>query len=164
MDGPRRVVPGTADERDAALRAARDRIETSRRNLQDALAGIPGSRMTEPDASGEWSVKDLLGHIAFWDEQAVLLAERRAAGEEAQELDRRVVNEPEAAARAGGSLARVRDEFERAHAAVRRDLELAARLDPPTTLGVCGCFQGGTHEHDDERAAEIRAWRPRVGL
>ncbi|MGH2604448.1 MAG: hypothetical protein ACRDJ9_34300, partial [Dehalococcoidia bacterium] len=32
------------------------------------------------------------------------------------------------------------------------------------TLGLCGCLRGYTHEHYDEHAAVLRAWRGRVGL
>ncbi len=70
-------APGGEDEITVAL----ERIEASWRELTEALAGIPEERLTEPGVAGEWSVKDLMGHIAFWDEQALLAAERHLAGQ-----------------------------------------------------------------------------------
>src|SRR4051794_21881901 len=35
------------------------------------LETIPKERLTEPGVIGTWSVKDLVGHVALWDEQVV---------------------------------------------------------------------------------------------
>ena len=36
----------------------------------DAPAGISEERLTEVGAVGEWSIKDVMGHVPFWDDQA----------------------------------------------------------------------------------------------
>ncbi len=47
--------------------AALDNLRSAYRELQAAIEGIPAERMTEV-WSGEWSVKDMLAHMASWDE------------------------------------------------------------------------------------------------
>ena len=42
-------------------------IDGSWRELQSALAEVPGDRMKEPGAGGSWSTKDLLGHVTTWE-------------------------------------------------------------------------------------------------
>ena len=152
-----------AEEIDRTVTATRDRIETSWRGLQDALDGIPEERLTEPNVVGEWSIKDLLGHVAFWDEQAVLAAQRELAGEPRRELDWEAANARDAAARRDRTLAEQREALDRAHAAVLAILDDAPRLDP-RSIGLCGCLKGDTYEHYDGHAADLRAWRERAGV
>jgi len=156
------ATTATAQERDQRLRATLAQIETSWNNLQQALADIPEDRLTQPGAVGEdWSVKDLIGHIAFWDEQAVIVAERRIAGEPDRQVDWQAINEREAAARAGRSLADVQAEMRQAHERVLETVRRSAQLAPDLALGVCGCLAGDTWEHYEDHAADVRAWRDR---
>lgn len=151
------------DSGNDAVAATIDRIEGSWRGLIAALAGIPEERLAEPGAVGEWSLKDVMGHVAYWDEQAVAAGERLLRGEPAEEVDWQAANEREAARLAGRSAAEQRTNMARAHAAV---LDLLRRTPPsdPRHVGLCGCLQGDTFEHYDEHAADIRAWRERVGV
>lgn len=43
------------------------RVRTTRDAFEETLAAVPPERMTEPGVNGDWSVKDLLAHIAWWD-------------------------------------------------------------------------------------------------
>lgn len=150
---------GADDEIAVALK----RIEGSWRRLTAALDGIPEERLGEPGAVGEWSVKDVMGHLAFWDEQALVAAERQLAGQApAKVVDWQAMNEREAAARADRSAAEQRAELERAHGLIVALLRSRLPLDP-ATVGLCGCLEEDTYQHFDEHAAEIRAWRDRVG-
>jgi hypothetical protein len=45
-----------------------EQIRTSRQQFEDALARVELARMTEPGVNGEWSVKDVLVHIAWWEQ------------------------------------------------------------------------------------------------
>jgi hypothetical protein len=151
---------GAADEIAVAL----ERIEGSWRGLTAALDGIPEERLGEPGAVGEWSVKDVMGHLAFWDEQALLAAERHLAGQAPVRVDDwQAMNEREAAARADRSVAEQRAELERAHGLLVALLRSRPPLDP-AAVGLCGCMEEDTYQHYDEHAAEIRAWRERVGV
>ncbi len=153
----------TPDPAGDPLTATEERIEQSWRGLTDALAGVPAAHLDEAGAVGEWSVKDVMGHVAFWDEQAVAAGERLLRGEPAVEVDWQAINEREAAAAAGRSAAEQRAAMDRAHAAVLALLRQTPPSDP-RFLGLCGCLRGDTFEHYDEHAADIRAWRARVGL
>ena len=153
------VAPGSEDEITVAL----EQLEASWRGLTEALAGIPEERLAEPGAVREWSVKDLMGHIAFWDEQALLAAERHLAGQPPAVVpDVQAMSEREAAARAGRTPAEQRAEMERAHELIVALLESRPPLDP-SAVGLCGCMEESTYQHYDEHAAQIRAWRERVG-
>jgi len=37
----------------------------------ESYAGLSDSRLTEPDAIGEWSVKDSLAHVTTWEKEAL---------------------------------------------------------------------------------------------
>lgn len=161
-DGPERAADGGQPSEDKVA-ATIDSIERSWAGLLGALDGVPDGRLSEPNAIGEWSVKDVMGHIAFWDEQAVRAAHRELAGEPRLAPDWQEMNEREAGEGKDRSAAEQRAALEAAHGRVLELLRALPRLDP-TTVGVCGCLQQDTFEHYDEHAADIRAWRERVGL
>ena len=39
-------------------------------NLLDAIENIPAQEMTTPNTISKWSIKDILNHIAIWEEEA----------------------------------------------------------------------------------------------
>lgn len=139
------------------------KIETSWTGLMDALAGIPDDKLRERGAVGEWSIKDLMGHIAFWDDRAVINAARFNSGAPVdEEVDVQAANAREAAAGADRSLEEQRATMLRAHQAVVSTLETA----PPSgnRVGLCGCLEGDTFEHYDEHADDVRLWRQEAGI
>jgi hypothetical protein len=48
-----------------------EKIEAGRRSWVDLLNSIPEDRRAEPGACGEWSVKDVLVHMNFWQANLV---------------------------------------------------------------------------------------------
>ena len=62
------------------MHALLERIDEAWRQLFAALDDIPEDRLSDPGVIGEWSLKDLFGHLAFWDEHAVAEIERALAG------------------------------------------------------------------------------------
>jgi hypothetical protein len=62
--------------REAALAA----FDAARREHQQFLAAMPRERMTEPGATGPWSVKDVIAHLAAWRSRTVARLEAAAAG------------------------------------------------------------------------------------
>ncbi|MGH9174345.1 MAG: DinB family protein, partial [Vicinamibacterales bacterium] len=58
------------------MSTAIERVETSWATLIEAIEGIPDARLTAAGAIGTWSVKDVLGHVAYWDGQAIGDVER----------------------------------------------------------------------------------------
>jgi len=55
-----------------------ERLAEERANLLWAIEGLEEEEMTLPGVEGEWSVKDLLGHIAAWEREARLVAQKIA--------------------------------------------------------------------------------------
>lgn len=55
--------------KDEALRRAAE----TRAELEAVVQRIPPARMEEPNAVGKWSPRDVLGHVATWDLQVMLI-------------------------------------------------------------------------------------------
>ncbi len=65
-------------------------LGASRTELESVVSQVPLERMTEPGATGSWSVKDVLAHLAVENDWLALQLERRARGEDpgSEELQR----------------------------------------------------------------------------
>jgi hypothetical protein len=123
-----------------------EQVNASWQQFMQAIDGIPEERMTEPGVVGDWSVKDALAHVAYWDDPDL----PDSGG------DWQPINEREAANRANWSLADVRRNLEETHERLLAALRAKPDIDPEQVRG--------DWEHYDEHAAEIRAWRERQGL
>jgi hypothetical protein len=55
-------------------------FDEARREHQQFLASIPRERMTEPGATGHWSVKDVIAHVTAWRGRTLARLEAAAAG------------------------------------------------------------------------------------
>lgn len=44
------------------------RLQAERKRLEQTLAGLSQEEMLQPGVVGEWSVKDVLAHLADWEE------------------------------------------------------------------------------------------------
>jgi hypothetical protein len=132
------------------------RIETAWRELQEALAGLTDDEMRRPGASGPWSVKDVLAHIAFWHEHMVDVATRRAAGEDVGAPDVDALNARAAEERKDWSPQHARDELQRTYLIALETIRTIPNIDP-------GLVEGDTWDHYQDHAADIRAWRAKQG-
>ena len=47
------------------------RIETAWEAFQSSYAGLSDERLMELGVAGDWSVKDLVAHISWWEEEAL---------------------------------------------------------------------------------------------
>jgi hypothetical protein len=141
--------------------ALRGRIDEGWREFLSALEGIPEDRLEESGACGDWSTKNLMGHLAFWDEHVLEEIDRALAGQPVEEVDFQALNDADQAERKGRTLAEEREAMHRVHAAVVDRLagatgSEAARLD--RAIGR------HTYEHYAAHARDIQQWRHRVGL
>ena len=50
-----------------------EKIRASRQALTAVLESVPPERRDEPGVSGDWSVKDILVHLTYWEGQLVTL-------------------------------------------------------------------------------------------
>lgn len=139
--------------------------------LDMALSGLSDEQMLEGGVVSEWSVKDLLGHMAFWAQQAAKNAELVKAGQQDQIVrpdspettDR--WNARERFARADRPLAQVRRELEESH---RRALAALTSL-PEEKLDVdvnggtfLELYAVDTYDHYREHIAQVLSWRKRL--
>lgn len=143
------------------VRALLARIEASWSALMDTLDGIPDGRLDDPGAVGEWSLKDVLGHIAFWDEVAVQAAERALASLPNDQDDYQAMNDADYLRRRDRSLPEQRSAMHQAHAALVDYLDDIAGLD---ATALDAAIKGAAYEHYDEHVVDIRAWRQRAGV
>lgn len=148
---------------EAAAQSALARLRGSWDGLLAALEGIPDGRLAEPGVIGEWSVSDLMGHIAFWDRYSLERGRDSLAGRPFRSVPWEDLNARDIAARAGFAPGRNRAEMEAAHAEMLAFVAAAPR-DPATLLPMLKTMGVDTDEHYDEHAAEIRAWRARNGI
>ncbi|MEZ4571488.1 MAG: hypothetical protein R2849_14390 [Thermomicrobiales bacterium] len=96
-------------------------------------------------------IKDVMAHVAFWDDRAVLVADTLGAGQEIEPFDWEEANTQEAALRATWTAEESRREM---HAAHERLLEALDRHpDLPDEA-----WKENTFEHYTEHAEDIRAW------
>ncbi len=114
-----------------------------------AAMKIPAERREEPGVCGEWSIKDLLGHLAYWDEVRIARLEAEAAGRSFEEDEREedVINAEQAQARAGRSWDEIVDEL-----TTTRD-RLTDLLGKPTKLDM---YHAGEHWLKHKR--DIDSW------
>ena len=53
-------------------------LQTGRAQWEALLAEIDEARMTEPRVEGEWSVKDIIAHVAWYEREMVGILQARA--------------------------------------------------------------------------------------
>lgn len=136
-------------------------------DLTALVNSVPRDKMEESGVVEEWSVKDLLGHIAFWAEKASDDLKALASGREGEietpggDAGVDQWNAREAAARTGKPLGEVRGECVQSFA----DARAAFQTVPAEKLGteVKGWpqlqrFLGDTTIHYREHEDHIRTW------
>ena len=133
------------------------RIDDSWQDLQAALEGIPPERATEPGVAGEWSVKDLLGHVSFWERNCITEVQNLGPDEVVEALDVDQINAREHERYKNRPFSELQAEFQESHEALMQALQALEDLDPNQV-------KGDTWEHYPEHAAQIRDWRERVGV
>lgn len=148
-------------EAPADVHALLARIDESWRQLLAALDDIPEDRLSDPGVIGDWSLKDLFGHLAFWDEHAVREVERALAGLPRQDNEWQAMNEADHAARRDRALPEQRAAMYQAHAALVERLESVAGIE---AAAIDAAIRPDTYEHYEDHIADIRAWREREGL
>ena len=133
------------------------RIDSTWQDLQDALQNIPAERSTEPGVAGEWSVKDLIGHITFWERNCAADIQGLEPDVVVESLDIDDINASEHQKIKNRPLSELKEEFTQSHNALMQALHTIEDIDPDQV-------KGDTWEHYEEHAAQIRDWRERVGI
>ena len=110
-----------------------EKLNTNRDQLLDAVAGLSEEQMTTVPVVGEWTIKDVVGHIAYWE--GVILDHVRESYAEGRPRPMRddenddIVNPREAAKRKHRPWARVQTEFMNVRAALIDKIESLSEND-----------------------------------
>lgn len=139
-----------------------DQTERRWRAWVEAVDGIPDERLAEP-MTGHWSGKDLLGHVAFWEEWAIDECQRILAGEPNTDEDLDPLNQSQVADSMQASAAEQKQYRDEAHARLMAFLGTIAE-DTPVFPRLVKALEWETYKHYDEHAAEARAWREAAGV
>ena len=131
-------------------------IDRSWRAWTAALDGIPEERASETGVCGFFSVKDLIGHVAFWDEQDLARAHKLARGEAVQPNDWATMNDQEYEAHKDDTL----------EAQTERMIDVHARLsaDVRTLDRINDLKLDESWEHYDDHRKDVLAWRAAQGV
>ena len=145
------------------------RLAESRRALHEAMQGLSEGEMTGVQVEGVWTVKDVLGHIASWEETCLEPLRCYVEGESFEVdviEDYLAWNDEQAARKRDVPLAVILDEL----AAIRQELvTLASRLPaeqweqrklfPWGREGTVVEMLDGLCEHELEHVRAVQQWR-----
>jgi hypothetical protein len=128
----------------------------------DAFAGVAPVAMEAAGVSGSWSLKQVLGHVAYWDAWEAIDLRAKMAGNAVEQADWQAENDLRVPGIATLTLEAVLDGLHRDHDAI---VSQVRALDPtdPRIPELAANVRSSTTSHYDEHAAEIRAWRQRTG-
>lgn len=48
-----------------------DKLEGLWAKFNESFAGLSDDQLTEPGVTGDWSVKDILAHVSWWEEESI---------------------------------------------------------------------------------------------
>ena len=138
-----------------------DEIRRTHGELAAVLAPLTEAQMTQPGVNGEWSVKDILAHVTWWEGHMLrtLRTGREELGPEGSNPDilTQQKNAEVFAANRDRPLVEVRAEFEALYREVLATLDVlpAEALAQDETYEAIGW---DTFKHYPEHAATIREW------
>ena len=146
------------------MRARRDQavreIDEAWQGLKQALARVPPERMEEGGVVGVWSIKDVIGHITTWENEAIDAIQSYLPRGDVKVLawpDVDALNERTVNAKRQTPLAELKADFDTTHARV---LELVGGLTEEV-LGVPEVekrIRIDTFAHYAEHTGNIRRW------
>ncbi len=144
------------------------RVRAARDELNEAISGLSEEQMSQDIVAGEWSVKDILAHLASWQNEALLSVERAERGEVPGPLISESVDEWNGRRVAEWRrlpLVDVMQEFNATYDQLLKALdrwpEDTAPLGPGDWDETCQLWW--LTDHDTEHLAAIRAYRQRLG-
>jgi len=149
------------------------RIREERERLLRALEGLSPEDMTREPVFGEWTVKDILAHIAVWQGRLItalfqLEQGRRPQDLELSEAEVDALNERFYRAQKDRPLERVLADFHGTYQQLLKRLERFSDEDltrpgrfPGVSRPLWELIAADTFEHDAEHRADIERWRER---
>ena len=146
-------------------------IQAERARLDMTLAALSDAQMIAPTLAGGWSGKDILAHIAFWEQRMLTILAAAERGEYTppimlvgESFD--AVNAQQYAIAKDRSLSEIRAMARQSFTSVIATLERLTEDDlfAPTGLArvrhepILPLITGNTYEHYQEHREAIQAW------
>ena len=142
-------------------------VSSSWQELECAIAHVPHDRVDTPGVVGPWSVKDIIGHVATWDREALQALRRYLLDRDAKALvtwpaDIDGFNAREADGTRAAELAVLRRELAESH---RQIVELISGLgeEELETREVKARIRIDTYEHYADHTAQVLHWLDALG-
>jgi hypothetical protein len=148
-----------------------ERLESSRERLLMALEPLPDEALLQPGAVGQWSIADLLAHLAAWESELITALMRLKQGRKPERFlqataNREAYNAQRYAENKARDLDRIFADFQGARVHLeqwledfsRRELTEAGRykwLGRETLAQVIARY---TCEHEEEHTAAVAAF------
>ncbi len=145
-----------------------ENMQTARHDWEAILGVIPESRMAEPGVVGQWSLKDLIAHITWYEREMIGVIQQRALT--GSDLWNKTTDERNAVIyeeNKDRSLEDVRDEARRVYAQLYAALECLTDddLNDPSRFAEMlpdwlpwHIFAQNTYEHYDHHTGDVYAW------
>lgn len=152
-------------------------LDEGRENFLEAIENLDDEHLHLPGVTGEWSVKDLLAHLSRWESELVKLLWQLGQGQRPTTVQfshegMDAINARWQDAAHERPLEQVLEDFHAVRTQTIRRVEDFSDQE----LGLPGRYRwlkgkalwewvaSDSFEHENEHAAEIRAWRQRMGL
>jgi len=148
--------------RDQILR----KLEAAWRDFEDAYAGLTPAQLRMPGVTGPWSVRDIIAHVTWWEEEALAHLPVIRRGERPPRYSTRyggidAFNALRTAERRDLSLADVLRQHHDVHARLIRYVRHAPDELFTTETRFRHRLRMDTYSHYPIHARAIRAWRAR---
>jgi hypothetical protein len=147
------------------------RMDRARKTTLALLARLPDDAILKPRTQGAWSIKDILAHIAAWEQEGAVRLRLIASGradrvrffDDIRDVDRYNTRAVRAARRTSlaATLRRLARARRQLRAALRR-LPVTALRDPAHRYPVTVWLPEFAWTHEEGHAREIRAWWTRA--
>lgn len=145
-----------------------DAIQSERSQWEALLAQVNEAHMSERGVAGEWSLKDIIAHITWFEREMIVLLQKRAlAGSELWQVSQVERNAAIFEENRQQSLQDVLAEapqvyeqlIELVQALTDEDVTDARRFaEMPSEWQPWQVIAGNTHEHYRDHSSDVRAW------
>ena len=144
-----------------------DRLQSAWKDFEESYAGLSDSQLMIPRVTGEWSVRDIIAHVTWWEQEALTyLPVIRAGGSSPRYsvtyggID--AFNALMTEERRALSLAQVLRQHEDVHAQLMDYVRAAAEDLFTRETRFRRRLRFDTYGHYPVHASAIRAWRERT--
>jgi hypothetical protein len=119
---------------------------------------MPEDQLDVAKVCGDWTTKDLMGHMAVWDQVAIDKIREVQEGIPFHQEETEERNQREAAARSLRSLDDQRGDMVMTHGRLQAALRAASRETPDKLERIKEWIAEDTWAHYDEHTAQFQTW------